>query len=232
MLTSMRSPRPTTLLGALAFVALLLIGKVTFSIVFGYRDYFPPNFKADFLVGREQYFFGPYEWAFYTHIISGPITLALGLVLISERFRRRFPKWHRSLGKTQIALVALVLSPSGFWMAMYARMGEIAAAGFAVLSVATAACALLGWRSAVRRRFTEHREWMWRCLLLLCSAVVVRIIGGFATVFAPNAMWIYPCAAWTSWLVPLVVYELYRWSERRRSADAAEKPYFAEAVSA
>jgi uncharacterized membrane protein YozB (DUF420 family) len=229
----MKMPRPTTLLSALTFVAVLLICKVTFSIVLGYRDYFPPIFKADFLVGREAYFFGPYEWAFYTHIVSGPITLALGLVLISERFRRRFPKWHRSLGKSQILLVALVLSPSGFWMALYARMGEVAASGFAVLSLVTAGCALLGWRSAVRRRFVEHRQWMWRCFLLLCSAIVVRVIGGFATVFAPEAMWIYPCAAWTSWLVPLVGYELYRFANRPpKKAIAMDARHFASAAPA
>jgi len=185
-----------------------LILKVTFSVVLGYRDYFPPNFNTDFLRGREIYFFGAYQWAFYAHIASGPITLILGLILISERFRLRFPRWHRSLGNTQIALVALVLSPSGLWLAPYARTGQIAAVGFAMLAIVTGLCALFGWRSAMKRRFVEHRRWMWRLFLLLSSAVIVRLVGGFAMVFDVGAVWIYPFTAWASWLVPLTAYEL------------------------
>ena len=139
----MKPSRSTALIGILVLTVGLLILKVSFSVVLGYRDYFPPNFNADFLRGRETYFFGAYQWAFYAHIASGPITLVLGLILISERFRLRFPRWHRSLGKTQIALVAIVLSLSGLWLALYARTGQIAAVGFALLAIVTGLCALL-----------------------------------------------------------------------------------------
>lgn len=51
----------------------LLILKVTGAVVLKYRDYFPPDFESDFLRGREPYFSGGYHWAFYIHILSGPI---------------------------------------------------------------------------------------------------------------------------------------------------------------
>ena len=41
----------------LAFLAALLILKVTLSVIVGYRNYLPPNFRSDFLIGREAYFF-------------------------------------------------------------------------------------------------------------------------------------------------------------------------------
>jgi hypothetical protein len=44
---------------ALTVAAALLIVKVTLSVILGYRDYLPPNFDADFLLGRESYFWGP-----------------------------------------------------------------------------------------------------------------------------------------------------------------------------
>lgn len=190
------------------FLAGLLILKVTASVVLGYRDYFPPSFASDFLRGRESYFAGAYRSAFYAHILSGPVSLLLGLVLISERMRSRFPKWHRRLGKFQIALIVLVLAPSGLWMAPYAETGRIAAIGFASLAVVTACCALFGWRAAVKRRFAEHRRWMCRCFLLLSSAVVLRLIGGLATVTNVGAAWLYPLTAWASWLAPLMLFEL------------------------
>lgn len=186
-----------------------LICKIVVVVFFSYRDYMPPNFGSDFLLGRKHYFHGSYQWAFYTHITSGPGSLVLGLILVSERFRLRFSKWHRCLGRIQIANILLLVAPSGLWMARYAESGTIAEAGFAVLAVATGFCAAAGWRSAVRRRFVEHRSWMSRCFVLLCSAVVLRLIGGTATLAGVESSWIYPLAAWTSWLVPLVLFEFY-----------------------
>lgn len=66
----------------------------------------------------------------------------------------------------------------------------------------------MGWRAAAGRRFEEHRRWMWRCFLLLCSAVVVRLVGGLATVTGVDADWVYPLTAWASWLAPLAAFEI------------------------
>ena len=186
----------------------LLILKVTGAVVLKYRDYFPPDFESDFLRGREPYFSGGYHWAFYIHILSGPIALILGLILISEHFRRSVPKWHRFLGRIQVLGVLLLVTPSGLWMARYAEAGPIAAFGFGVLAVVTAICVAMGWRSALKRRFPEHRRWMWRSFLLLCSAVVLRMIGGLAMVTGVEAMWVDQLTPWISWLAPLVAFEL------------------------
>lgn len=109
----MRQQRPTLPLRILSLLAGALILKVLARITLNYEEYFPPDFTADFLRGRERYFFGVYRWAFYAHIVSGPISLILGLILISERFRVGFPKWHRALGRLQIACVVLLVTPSG-----------------------------------------------------------------------------------------------------------------------
>lgn len=78
--------------------------KVTLTVVMNYRDYLPPNFESDFLPGRDSYFFGAYQWAFYTHIAAGPLTLILGLFLLSDRMRKQFPRWHRYAGRMQVYL--------------------------------------------------------------------------------------------------------------------------------
>jgi uncharacterized membrane protein YozB (DUF420 family) len=94
-------------------------------------------------------------------------------------------------------------------MAWYAATGTIAAIGFAALSVATGICAAKGWHAAIRRQFDQHRRWMLRCFVLLCSAVVLRVIGGLADVLGTE--WTYPIAAWSSWFVPLVLLESLRY---------------------
>lgn len=189
-------------------LACLLVCRTTVSVLLTFRDYFPPDFRSDFLLGRDSYFFGPYQWAFYAHIISGPFALMAGLLLLSDSLRCRFPKWHRCLGRMQIVCVLVLVAPSGLWMAAYAATGAVAAAGFATLALATGFCAARGWRAAVRRRFDQHRCWMLRCFALLCSAVVLRVIGGLSDVL--HWEWTYPLAAWLSWLLPLSYLETGR----------------------
>jgi hypothetical protein len=212
-------------LNVLRLVVGLLILKVTFAIVSNYPDYLPPDFTAEFLRGRKDYFFGHYQWAFYPHIAAGPCTLVLGIVLLSGRFRRRFPRWHARLGRLQVACVLLLVVPSGFWMALYAQAGTAVKAGFAALAAATGVCAALGWRAAMQRQFGRHALWMQRCYVLLCSAVVTRILGGTFLVAGIDGEWTYYAAAWVSWLVPLGVFELiHRRSQRTNRRTASIQP--------
>jgi len=198
----------------------LLILKVTLSVVWNYRHYLPPDFDNEFLQGRQSYFFGSYQWAFYSHLISGPLSLLLGLLLLSDRFRQAFPTWHRNLGKVQLFNILLLVVPSGFWMALFAQPKPIASTGFAALALFTGIFAALGWKAALNRQFSSHRVWMCRTYMLLGSAVVIRIIGGLATVTDTQAEWIYPASAWASWLLPLASYELYRLYFRRLALTA------------
>lgn len=184
-----------------------LILKVTASVVTNYVQYLPPDFRSDFLTDRESYFWGAYAWAFYTHIISGPLTLLVGLLLINPMFLQTFPKWHRFLGRVQVLTILCVLTPSGLWMSRHAASGRIAGVGFACLAAATAIFAAMGWRRAVQRRFQEHRRWMWRTFILLCSAVVLRLTAGFTIIIGAERDWVYPLSAWASWLIPLAVFE-------------------------
>jgi hypothetical protein len=209
----MPQPGPTIVSRLLAVMAALLILDVCLRVLIGYRSYFPPDFQSDFLFGRGDYFWGAYAGAFYVHIVSGPVALLLGLILVNDRFRRTFSAWHRRLGKAQTVNVLLLVAPSGLWMAYFAATGAIAAAGLGSLAFATAASAALGWRSAVNRDFASHRRWMWRTFILLCSAVVIRLIGGLATVARFDATWLYPLSTWLSWTMPLLVLEA-RWLVR------------------
>ncbi len=195
----------------------VLICKVTLSVLFEYRNYLPPNFNSEFLRGRESYFWGAYRWAFYTHLVSGPLALVLGTLLVSDHFRRAVPAWHRRLGRLQVANVLLLMVPSGLWMACYAASGAVAGAGLAALAIATATCITLGWRTAVKKQFGVHRTWMLRTYLLLCSAVVIRIVGGLATVTQYDGLWVYPVSCWGSWLLPWLIFETHRFFQSRQA---------------
>ena len=223
-LNTMTTNRSKALRGGLAFVAGLLIYKVTVAVMLGYVNYLPPNFDSDFLRGREGYFFGAYQWAFYAHIASGPVSLFLGVLLMSDWFRMCYPKWHRWLGRVQAANVLLLVAPTGLWMAWYAQTGPVAGVSFAILSVLTGTTVALGWRAAVQRQFQAHRRWMSRCFVLLCSAVVLRLVVGFATVVGVNSMWFDPVVSWASWLVPLATLEMITLLSRRAIRSRVPQP--------
>ena len=199
---------------SLKLLTTLLIIKIIAAVLLSYHDYMPPNFDRGFLIDRDPYFFGSYQWAFYVHVTSGPLSLMLGLVLLSKSARLRFPKWHRILGRIQTANILLLVAPSGLWMSRYAESGLVAGLGFGTLSIVTGLSVALGWRAAVQRRFQAHQTWMERCFALLCSAVVLRFIGGASTLANVDWPWIYPLSSWISWLLPLVGYELYRVVQR------------------
>jgi len=209
--------RLARLMGLLGIVTGVLILKVTANIISNYANYYPPNFHTGFLQGRERDFQGAYPVAFYAHIVSGPISLALGLILVSKRARAWSPRWHRILGWISAACVLFLVTPSGLWMARYAASGPIASVALATLSVATATCVAMGVYFGIKRRFAAHRRWMWRCYILLCSSVVLRLMGGLATVFGVTSPWYDPLATWLCWLVPLAGFErLERMNFRKR----------------
>lgn len=197
----------------LALLTGLLVCIVTTKIVLNYGDYFPPNFNSDFLRNREDHFFGSYQWAFWLHIISGPPALILGLLLLSTTFRQRFPVWHRWIGRIQVANVLFLLVPSGLWMSFYAAAGHWAGLGLAVLSFLTAGTILMGFLTALRKKFAQHRIWMLRNFTLLSSAVVLRLMAGTASWFAYGPDWFDVLAVWASWLLPTLILE---WSLRRK----------------
>lgn len=192
-----------------SLLASLLVVKVTMTVLRGYVAYLPPDFNVDFLRGRESHFWSGYHLAFYTHIISGPLSLLLGLALVSSRLRKRFPAWHRRLGRVQAANTIFLVAPSGLWMAAHAQAGLIAGAGFMVLALLTATFTALGWQAARQRRYASHERWMLRSFALLSSAVVLRLMGGLAVVLETQAEWVDLVTAWASWLLPLLVLEVW-----------------------
>lgn len=209
---------PTSTL--LRWACVCVVVKTLAVVVVGLARYFPPDFQAEFLEGRQAYFYGSYQCAFYAHVITGPITLVSGLFLLSSPLRVRYRRLHRRLGLAQAAFVLLVLFPSGLAMAFHARGGPIARLGFAALAVATATACALGFRDVLNQHYDRHELWMRRTFILLASAVVLRLVGGAGTLLHVWTDLMDPLMAWASWLAPAAFFETLRLRARDRSAPA------------
>lgn len=187
----------------------VLLAKVLLAILWEYRWYFPADFDASFLSGRRYTFDGVYRVAFYTHIISGPVALLLGLFLILSGPRVRFSRLHRVVGRVLAAIVLVIVVPSGLVMASEAYAGPIAGWGFASLSIATGVSIAAAAYFARKRQLALHQRWAGRCFILLCSPLLLRVISGAVIAMQLESDWSYRFNAWASWLLPLAVFEVW-----------------------
>ncbi|HEX3146623.1 MAG TPA: DUF2306 domain-containing protein [Gemmataceae bacterium] len=202
----MPHPVLTTILRWLTVVVIL---RVLATILSNYVDYFPPDFDSLFLHGRETTFTNQYQVAFYVHIFTGPFVLFNGLILLSESIRRRHGGLHRALGRLQVIVLLAFVLPSSAFMSRYAFAGWPAGLSFLLLTSVTAICSIVGVIQARRRNFARHRRWMLRSYVLICSAVVLRLISGTAGLLGTtDPETAYVVAAWGSWLIPLAALEL------------------------
>lgn len=213
--------RITTVLAWFSSIVILSTGLL---ILKPYPFYFPPNFEFGFLRGREPYFHGVYGIAFFSHILTTPVVLVLGLLQLNRRIRTRWPATHRRIGRVYVGLVLVCVAPSGLIMAMRAPNGYGAISGFAVLSVMTWIATMLGWKRAVGGRLDSHLRWMFRSYLLICSAVLLRILAMVASDLQLTSATAYPIAAWASWLPSLVVFEVITQLRERMTRRNKQTP--------
>jgi uncharacterized membrane protein len=195
-------------------LAVALFFKVLGSIVFEYRNYFPANFGSNFLAGKESFFYHGYHLAFYAHIVSGPVALLIGALLMFSSKRESLHRWHRRMGKVLAYVILLVMLPSGLMMATRALTGPIAGVSFVVLTVLLSFCIVKTAMLAKRRKFAAHQVWATRTFLLLCSPLLLRLMTGATIVLDVESDWTYRLAAWGSWLIPMTVFEVWQFLKR------------------
>ncbi|MFA8016332.1 DUF2306 domain-containing protein [Bremerella cremea] len=203
----------------------VLMAKVLVSMVTEYRNYFPPNFEAVFLLGREATFQGAYPPAFYTHIIASPIALLIATYLMLSGKWRTHATLHRRLGKVQLGLVLGLVVPSGIVMSIWSFSGPLAGWGFATQAVATGVTIVVAARYAMRRDFASHQRWATYCFILLIAPLLFRIVAGLTIVTDTETIVGYQINAWLSWVIPLALFELRRY---RKASRLVSEPTAAE----
>lgn len=228
-MNALRQPNRMLILRKFALTAMaLLLAKITLSIVWEYRRYFPADFTANFLVGRQETFVGWYFAAFYVHLVAGPAALLLAAFLMFSGPRWRQTKAHRWAGRTQLVVLLLALVPSGLIMSTQTLTGALSGWGFAALALATGGTALAATYYAIRRQLETHQQWATRCFLLLVSPLLFRLVNGLLLLADLHSNQAYDWNAWLSWLLPLAAYEIWRC---RSAAPAPSRSLAPESTS-
>lgn len=147
------------------------------------------------------------------HVAGAATALLLGWMQFLPAIRRRAPAVHRWTGRIYV-LGCIEGGVAGLVLAFGTSAGPIGGAGFGLLAVLWLLTTALGWRTAMERRFDEHRRWMIRSWALTLAAVTLRI-------YIPTSMLVpmpmedsYRIIAWLCWVPNILIAE---WWLRRRA---------------
>ena len=112
--------------------------------------------------------------AFWVHIISAGLALAVGPFQFAKPVRRRFPAVHRWIGRSYVVSVAFA-SASGLVMAFYSSAALIGFFGFGTLAVLWGWTTYRGYRTIRAGDIASHQAWMIRSFALTFAAPTLRL---------------------------------------------------------
>lgn len=205
-----RTLRNAVLFGLLAWFSVLML-RITLG-------YWPVRADAGFLQIKQDYIgITHWRWAFWIHVFTSMVPLLAGFTQFAPWILRGFPKIHRTMGRIYVITVCGITGPASLIMAFYANGGPSSRIAFTLLAVLWLATTAIGWRTALRRDWKRHREWMVRSYALTLSAITLRA-WKYAIVFAfePRPMDVYRIVAWLGFVPNLIVAEwlIRRWRTR------------------
>jgi len=143
---------------------------------------------------------------FLVHVVSSPVSLAVGVLLLWTGFRGLSPRLHRWSGRVY-ALSILVGGLSAVAMAPGANGGWFASLGFTLVGLVWIGVTGYAVHLARTRQFAAHRRWMIRSYALTFAAVTLRLellpfqLAGIAYVDT------IPYLVWTSWPLNALIAE-------------------------
>jgi uncharacterized membrane protein len=172
----------------------------------------PPQKATDPALGEK---FARHLPLLLTHVTGGIVALFLGPWQFWGGLRRRYPAFHRWLGRIYL-LGILVGGLAGLGMAVIAFGGLPSQLGFGGLAVAWLASGFLAYRTIRQGKVREHREWMIRNYALTLGAVTLRLWLPLLLSLGLEFPVAYPMIAWLSWVPNLVVAEVYLWGRGRK----------------
>jgi hypothetical protein len=114
------------------------------------------------------------------HAVAGTCALLLAPLQFSERLRTRYTRAHHIVGRVYV-IGALVLAPLGAY-GQYLLESSGAPREFTTLAIVDAAMlmttTLVAYLFAIRRRITQHRQWMTRSYAVSLVFFEGRLLGG------------------------------------------------------
>jgi hypothetical protein len=146
--------------------------------------------------------------ALYLHVPSALFALPACILLRSRIVLRRFPRFHRYLGRVTGLVILLVVVPSGAYLAFFAKGGWPSTLGFLLSGAIVFVAMVKSIQEARNRRFKEHRRYSTHVLAQLCVAVISRVALVLSTWVPIDFESAYIAALWIPVVGGIVVAEI------------------------
>ena len=176
----------------------------------------------------------PFKWWLLPHGVAGACVLILAPMQFSERLRLRFTTLHRVTGGIYVTSV-FILAPLGVYIQFVdeaqgaARSFTIAAAVDAALLMTTTAIGLV---FALKRMFTQHRQWMIRSYAVALTFLEIRFILGVTGLDQPFNWAVLEVVVWTCVALSLLVGDLAnQWYDLAHARPRPARTQRAEATA-
>jgi uncharacterized membrane protein len=144
-------------------------------ITWGSLAYFSADELAPFVIEKlplpnEELWLG----ALQVHVVAASFALPACLLLLSRKVLRRFPRFHRWLGRLAATAIVFALAPSGFYLSFFAKAGFWSTVGFQLTGLITLVSMVLAVTTARKKDFVAHRRWTLHMFAQLSVAVSSR----------------------------------------------------------
>ncbi|WP_439480075.1 DUF2306 domain-containing protein [Chryseobacterium aquaticum] len=148
-----------------------------------------------------------YLYFFYTHVYTSIFVLLTGFLAIIRK-DLGLKNFHKNAGKVYIFLILLFAAPSGIYMGIFANGGFLSKLSFVILGCLWWFSTYKAFSLARNKKFTEHKQWMWRSFALTLSAITLRMWKVIIVyLFHPNPMDVYQIIAWLGWIPNVILIE-------------------------
>ena len=166
------------------------------------NGYIPENFKRGFLESK--------IW-FIGHVAGASASLLLGPLQFWDRFRNKYMKYHRTVGKIFI-IGSLIAAVSAFRLNLMYDC-KPCRVSLGILSVLWLFTTVIAWWAIKRKNFQAHRQFMIRSYTAALAFVFIRLFPllGYKNVFPfiDTPMERRTTAEWLCWVIPLLMVEIY-----------------------
>lgn len=153
------------------------------------------------------------------HLAGGAIALASGALQINPGLRRRFPGFHRWLGRLYV-LAVIVAALAGLRLATDSSGGVAAHFGFGLLAVLWLWTTVQAYMHIRARRIDLHQTWMIRSYALTLAAVTLRIYIPLSQSAGLPFGDSYVVISWLCWVPNLIV--AHWWVRSRERGQQAK----------
>lgn len=193
------------------YTGFLILILLTVPLSWNALTYLNFDFTYGFLKLKQQAIeTGWYLPAYYAHILAAAVILIIGIFQINNIWRVRWPKLHRILGKVYVGGILFLSAPGGLIMSFFIQRGPLVLISFVLQCTAWFVFTYLAYYHIRKGNIALHRNWMFRSYSLTLAAVTLRLyvfIGSWSfDLSQPKA---YATIAWLSWIVNLLVCELF-----------------------